>query len=81
MKITYADTGEPAKPASSEYLRRNLLHCASVGAMAGADAAIKRLSKTKRPPKWLLVMLEGVRERAGRVSVEMAKHRDEMEAK
>lgn len=79
MRITYADTGKPVEPVSPEYLRRNLLHCAAVGASAGAEASLKRLRGIKRAPKWLLASLAGVMERAERVAAEMAKHRDEIE--
>lgn len=61
-----------------EYLRRNLLHCASVGMKANAEAAAKRIRETRRPSKWLLRLLDGIVERGERVCPEMAKHRDEI---
>jgi len=61
-----------------EYLRRNLLHCSAVGAWAGADSALKRLQSHKRPPKWLIEQLQGIKERAGKVKFEMVLHRDEV---
>lgn len=80
MKISYADTGEPVKKADEEYLRRNLLHCASIGALASVETALTRFRQMKRkPPKWLIELLEGAVERSQRVSREMAAHRDEIE--
>lgn len=46
-----------------EYLRRNLLHCKAVGAHANTEAALKRLAAMKRPPKWIVAALEGIRDR------------------
>ena len=63
---------------TQEYLRRNLLYCASVGAAAGAETALERLRCHKRPPLWLVAVLEGILDRATRVSKEMAAHRDEV---
>lgn len=62
----------------NEYLRRNLLHCASCGVVAGLKVARDRLLKSRKPPKWLMKSLAGVLERAARVEVEMARHRDEL---
>ena len=61
-----------------EYLRRNLLHAASVGALAGAEKSLARILTWKKPPQWLVESLSGVKERAQRVASEMAKHRDEV---
>lgn len=61
-----------------EYLRRNLLHCASVGANANTKAALKRINNWKKKPTWLLEILEGIINRTSSISVEMAKHRDEI---
>jgi hypothetical protein len=47
-----------------EYLRRNLVHCGSVGVHAGLQNAVDRLKATKRPPKWLVAQLEGLVPRA-----------------
>jgi len=68
----------PEKTKLEEYLRRNLLHASSVGATAGANSAIERLKKMKRPPKWLLAALDGISRRASDVAHEMATHRDEL---
>ena len=62
----------------TEYLRRNLLHAASVGARENTRVAIARLQKRRRRIQWLEDLLAGVLERAGRVSHEMAVHRDEV---
>jgi hypothetical protein len=59
------------------YGRRNLLHCKAVGAWATAEAALERLRKQRRPPRWLVKQLEFVVGNARAVSREMAKHRDE----
>lgn len=61
-----------------EYLRRNTIHCASVGARAGAESALERLGKLRKRPKWLVEVLEGIASRAARVASEMASHRDEL---
>ncbi len=63
--------------AHEEYLRRNLIHCSAVGSAAAFSAALKRLSKTKNPPKWLVKMLQGGLERAEKVHPEVAKWRNE----
>jgi len=65
----------------AEYLRRNTLHCASVGSAAAFEAALVRLRAMKKSKKWLLAILEGGLDRARRVSIEMANHRDELDPK
>ena len=62
----------------TEYLRRNLFHCKAVGVAAGINAAIVRLKKTTRAPKWLMKILETELVKAAEVANEMAKHRDEV---
>ena len=59
------------------YARRNILVCKVVGAKANASAALVRLHKQKRPPKWLCDYLAGIIVRLGPVAGEMAAHRDE----
>lgn len=66
------------KGVMEEYLRRNLLHCSSVGAEANAKAALARLATWKSPPKWLMTSLQGIIDRCEKVAPEMAKHRDEI---
>lgn len=66
------------KQRLSEYLRRNMLHAASIGAHANAVAAVKRLNAMKRQPAWLVDLLDGIIDRTSRVSFEMAAHRDEL---
>lgn len=61
-----------------EYLRRNQLHAASVGANANAKEAARRVKRWKRPPKWLVELLAGIVDRTARVQKEMAAHRDEV---
>lgn len=58
--------------AHEEYLRRNLIHCSAIGARAGVQAAIKRLSAMKRTPKWLLHELAEVLKRAEKLPPELA---------
>ena len=66
------------RPKNPEvYNSRNMLVCKVVGAKARASAALVRLHKQKRPPKWLCEYLAGIIERLGPVSEEMAAHRDE----
>lgn len=62
--------------AHEEYLRRNLIHASAVGSKAAFAAAIDRLSKTKKPPKWLMEMLRGGFDRAEIVHPEVAKWRN-----
>ena len=59
-----------------EYLRRNQIHASAIGSRAAFVAALDRLGKTKRPPKWLLKMLQGGLEQAERVHPEVAKWRN-----
>lgn len=61
-----------------EYLRRNELHCASIGMKANAEAALKRLDGHTRQPMWLVQLLQGIVDRGNRVCPEMAAHRDEI---
>ena len=65
------------KKRMQEYLRRNLLHAASVGVVAGARASLSRARETHQP-KWLIRSLENILDRALRVAHEMACHRDEV---
>lgn len=62
--------------AHDEYLRRNLVHCGSVGVRAGISTAVNRLLATKRPPKWLVRQLHGLLSRAEQSSKELAKWRN-----
>jgi hypothetical protein len=62
-----------------EYLRRNLIHASSVGALAGAEKSLARILTWKKRPRWLVDSLEGIKERAQVVAGEMAKHRDEVQ--
>jgi hypothetical protein len=61
---------------STEYLRRNLEVCKAVGANANAKAAIERLLKMKNKPVWMLVAMEGIRDRTEGLSKELAQWRD-----
>jgi hypothetical protein len=70
------DEGHPRDAAT--YARRNILHCKSVGALANATAALKRLRQQKAPPKWLVRYLESIVQRCKPVVDEMARHRDEV---
>ena len=67
-----------ARRDAATYARRNILHAKSVGALANAMAALKRLQAQKHPPKWLVRSLESIVERAAPVADEMARHRDEV---
>lgn len=59
-----------------EYLRRNLLHCKSIGAHGIAVSALKRLRGMKCPPLWIVQAFEGVRDRAAELPAEMAAWRN-----
>lgn len=61
---------------TTEYLRRNLLHCKSIGAHGIAVSALDRLSKLKRPPVWIAQAFEGIRDRAVDLPAEMAAWRN-----
>ena len=63
---------------SEEYLRRNLIHAASVGMKENAQASLRRLRTQKSPPGWLIKSLEGIVERGERVCPELAARRDEL---
>jgi hypothetical protein len=63
-------------PSSNEYLRRNLLVAKAIGIEAGAKAAIDRLNRTKKTPKWLITTLTGILERAKELPKDLAKYRD-----
>jgi len=64
------------QPRVEEYLRRNLIHAASVGAECSAVNALKRVKSWSRPPRWLVASLEIVVERAVKLPAELAIHRD-----
>lgn len=70
-----------SKKRLDEYLRRNLLVCAAIGATAGLEECLERISAMRRPPKWLIESLEGVLERARRVRAEMVARRDDIRPK
>lgn len=59
-----------------EYLRRNLVHCSSVGVRANLDAALARLTNVKKPPKWLVDILIRTRVRSDELPSELAKWRN-----
>lgn len=61
-----------------EYLRRNLLHAASIGIQASCDLLLIRYARLKRPPKWAILQTEVIKERIMNVAPEMARHRDEI---
>ena len=68
----------PISRVNPEYLRRNLIHCKSIGAHSCIQAAILRLRKTKRPQKWLLKLLMEAERRAGELPDELSAHRSEV---
>lgn len=61
----------------TEYMRRNLLHSASVGANANLDVVLFRLSANKNTPAWLKSSLNGVKDRIRPLPRELAKWRDD----
>lgn len=61
-----------------EYLRRNQVHCKSVGIMAGIEAALRRLKKNKKQCKWLIKALEVELSKTNDVCCELAVHRNEV---
>lgn len=62
--------------AHEEYLRRNLIHAGSVGAVAGVRVALKRLTARRDAPKWLVKQLRGVASRLEPVPHEIAEWRN-----
>jgi len=62
--------------AHEEYLRRNLVHASSVGALANTRAALARARGLRSMPKWLIEALEGIEERAVKVPADMAMWRN-----
>lgn len=63
-------------PKHEEYLRRNLVLCSSIGARANIRAIRERLARTKRPPKWLMEILERTYTRASEVQDDLAAWRN-----
>jgi len=61
----------------AEYLRRNLIHCSSIGVRVGLSRVIDRLAATKRPPRWLMDELRGLLDRAGKLPPELAAWRNQ----
>lgn len=61
----------------SEYLRRNLLVAKAVGARSYIPGARKRLLAMKRPPKWLLTILDGMDKRLEPLPAALADYRDQ----
>lgn len=45
--ITHVDTGEIPTRVSPEYIRRNLIHCKSVGCVLALEVALERLKKNE----------------------------------
>ena len=62
--------------AHEEYLRRNLLHAGSIGAVAGLHGARARLLAMKNPPKWMLKVCDSALDRARPLPDEIAQWRD-----
>lgn len=62
--------------AHEEYLRRNLVHASSVGALANTRAALARARSVRSMPKWMIEALEGIEERAAKVPQDMAAWRN-----
>lgn len=58
-----------------EYLRRNLLVCSAVGALASIETVLAHVRKLKRQPKWLLKHLEMAQERAVKLPPALACYR------
>ena len=63
---------------NKEYLRRNLIHAASIGMKGNAEYALRRLSSHQAPPLWLLNTLAEIVERGEKVCPELAAHRNEV---
>ena len=59
-----------------EYLRRNLLVAKAIGIRANAEAAKARLLATKKPPRWMIDVLNGIVERAKPLPADLATFRD-----
>jgi hypothetical protein len=68
-------TGPSVNP---EYLRRNLLVASAAGACANAQSAGARLRRMKRPPKWLVEVLDGIRDRTRPLAGPLADYRNQV---
>lgn len=62
--------------AHEEYLRRNLKHAASIGAVSAINTIQNRLASVKKKPKWLLASLQAAMDRAETLPRELAGWRD-----
>lgn len=61
-----------------EYLRRKLIHCSIVGAVAGIESILGKLYCRKKQTLWLIEALNEVLKLAEKVRHEMAFHWDEL---
>lgn len=61
---------------ATEYMRRDALVAGANEAHKRALEAQKRLSRMKRPPKWLLKAVAAIAERTGPLSADLAEYRD-----
>jgi hypothetical protein len=59
-----------------EYLRRNLIVAKAVGVKANTRSALQRLEQQAKPPRWLVLALRGILERAEPLPAELAKWRN-----
>jgi len=62
--------------AHAEYLRRNLHHACSVGAVSACEVALARLAKMKRPPVWVVEAFEAIESRIEQLPDELAAWRN-----
>ena len=63
---------------TKEYLRRNLLHAQSVGALANTRVALGRAMTVKRMPLWVIAALRSIEDRVEPLPHELAVHRNEV---
>lgn len=75
MESVTQDPLERRQPV--EYMRRNMLVCKAYGAQSYIPGARKRLLAMKRPPKWLLKVLDEMDRRLEPLPAALAAYRDE----
>lgn len=64
---------------SDEYIRRNMLHAASLGAATNLKHVRERLSGRKNVPYWLKEELADIQKLINPLPAELAAHRDEVQ--
>lgn len=64
---------------SEEYIRRNMIHGASLGAATDLKYVRERLSRVKNRPLWLANELANIQKQINLLPPELEAHRDEVD--